>query len=89
MEIKDNDAPTALRIFNYFQYLPIFRNAQVMFEYGNLLHLWMSRQVFWDLVLQKAREDEELFALKSMRSLSEKNKTLCWWCFQFRFINLL
>lgn len=39
MEIKGNDATTALEIFNYFQYLAIFSNAQIMVEYVNLLHL--------------------------------------------------
>ena len=30
------------------------------------------KQVFWDPALQKAREDEELFTPKSMRSFSGK-----------------
>lgn len=71
MEIKGNGSSTAWEIFNYFQYFVIVSSAQVMFGYVNLLHLWKSSKT-WDPVLQKAREDEELFTHKFLKILSGK-----------------
>lgn len=76
MEIKGNGSSTAWEIVNYFQYLVIISSAQVMLEYVNLLHLWKSSLKTWDPVLQKAREDEELFTHKFLKILSGK-KRLC------------
>jgi len=39
MEIKGNGATTALEIFKYYYCSAIFSNAQIRFQYVNLVHL--------------------------------------------------